>query len=109
MDVSTGTTGVIYLGDSSRAAIEVSARGWLVVDRPGAQFWRPKGMLPLPVPRRDGSIDLLRPYLNLSEDHFRLLIVWLTAALLPEGPYPILSLHGEQVLPRAPSQEFCGT
>jgi hypothetical protein len=86
----------IDLGDSSRAAIEVSARGWLVVDRPDAQFWRPKGMLPLPVPGRDGSIDLLRPYLNLSEDDFRLLVVWLTAALLPEGPYPILSLHGEQ-------------
>jgi hypothetical protein len=53
-------------------------------------------MAPLPVPSRDGSIDLLRRYVNVREDGFRLLIAWVTAALLPDGPYPILALHGEQ-------------
>ena len=48
------------------------------------------------MPSRDGSIDLLRPYVNLTEADFRLMIAWLTAVLRPVGPYPILVLHGEQ-------------
>ena len=32
----------------------------------------------------------------MSEPEFRLLIGWMAAALLPEGPYPILAIHGEQ-------------
>src|SRR5262249_33102778 len=86
----------IDLGDVTEAAIEVSERGWQVAQLPDAYFWRPKGMAPLPLPSRDGSIDLLRQYVNVREGGFRLLIAWLTAALLPHGPYPILALHGEQ-------------
>ena len=48
------------------------------------------------MPARDGSIDLLRPYVNLTEPDFRLMIAWLTAALRPVGPYPVLVLNGEQ-------------
>ena len=59
-------------------------------------FRRPDGHLPLPIPTRDGSIDLLRPYVNLSDRDFRLLIVWMAAALRPVGPYPILALYGQQ-------------
>jgi hypothetical protein len=33
---------------------------------------------------------------NLSEPDFRLLVGWMAAALAPEGPYPILAIHGEQ-------------
>jgi hypothetical protein len=50
----------------------------------------------LPMPVRDGSIELLRRYVNLTEPDFRLLITWLTAALLPVGPHPVLVLQGEQ-------------
>jgi hypothetical protein len=84
------------LGDPGGQAVKISAREWSVVDRPPVHFRRPEGMLPLPTPRRDGSIELLRPYVNLSEPNFRLLIGWMAAALLPDGPYPILTIHGEQ-------------
>jgi hypothetical protein len=84
------------LGDASGKAIRISADGWLAVDRPGVNFRRPEGLLPLPMPVRDGSIELLRRYVNLTEPDFRLLITWLTAALLPIGPHPILVLQGEQ-------------
>jgi hypothetical protein len=84
------------LGDPSGRAIEISADGWSVVDRPGVQFRRPEGHLPFPVPSRDGSIDLLRPFVNLTESDFRLLIAWMTAALRPVGPYPILVLNSQQ-------------
>ena len=48
------------------------------------------------MPVHDGSIDLLRSYVNLTEPDFRLMIAWLTAAMRPVGPYPILVLNGEQ-------------
>ena len=48
------------------------------------------------MPARDGSIDLLRAYVNLTEPDFRLMIAWLTAALRPVGPYPVLVFNGEQ-------------
>ena len=47
------------------------------------------------MPARDGSIDLLRSYVNLTEPDFRLVVAWLTAAPRPVGPYPILVLNGE--------------
>ena len=84
------------LGDPSGRAIKIRADGWTVVDRPDVHFRRPAGLLPLPMPSHEGSIDLLRPYVNLGKRDFRLMIAWLTAALRPVGPYPILALHGEQ-------------
>jgi hypothetical protein len=90
------STYYLDLGDPSGRAVQVRAQGWSVVDRPDVQFQRPEGMLPLPIPSRDGSIDLLRPYVNLSKSDFRLMITWLTTALRPVGPYPVLTLHGEQ-------------
>ena len=86
----------IDLGDASGKAIRIGPAEWGVVDRPGVAFWRPKGLLPLPIPSRDGSVELLRPFVNLDEPDFRLFITWLAAALPPVGPYPILVVYGEQ-------------
>ena len=72
------------------------ADGWSVVDRPSIHFRRPQGLLPLPMPSRDGSIDPLRSYVNRTDSDFRLLIAWLATGLRPIGPYPILALYGEQ-------------
>ena len=83
-------------GDATGAAIRISPRGWEITREADVQFKRPAGMLALPVPERGGSIELLRPYVNVDDDGFRLVIAWMTAALRPVGPYPILSLHGEQ-------------
>jgi putative DNA primase/helicase len=68
------------LGDASGKAIRISADGWRVVDRPGVNFRRPEGLLPLPMPVRDGSIELLRRYVNLTEPDFRLLITCRTSS-----------------------------
>ena len=84
------------LGDSSGKAVRICARGWAIVDRPNAHFKRPHGLLPLAVPSHDGSIELLRPFVNLEAADFALLVGWMTAALQPVGPYPILVVHGEQ-------------
>ncbi len=86
----------IDLGESTGRAVEIGPEGWSVVDRPGVHFRRPEWLLALPTPSREGSIELLRSYVNLSDRDFRLMIVWMTAALRPVGPYPILALYGEQ-------------
>jgi hypothetical protein len=91
-----GSAYFLDLGDASGRAIAIRDRGWIAVDRPDVHFRRPGGHLPLPMPSRDGSIDRLRPYVNLTEGDFRLMVTWLTAVLRPVGPYPILVLTGEQ-------------
>ena len=54
-------------------------------------------MLPFPVPERGGSIEALRSFLNLSsQNDFVLVVAWLLAALRPAGPYPLLTITGEQ-------------
>ena len=94
----SGSQSAFYvdLGDAHGNAIEIGPDGWAVVDRPGVAFRRPDGLLPLPVPARSGSIELLRPFVNLDEPEFRLLIGWMAAALRPAGPFPVLAIHGEQ-------------
>jgi hypothetical protein len=89
-------SGYLDLGDSSGKAVKICASGWTIVDRPNAHFKRPHGLLPLPVPSHDGSIELLRPFVNLDTADFSLLVGWMAAALQPVGPYPILVIHGEQ-------------
>jgi hypothetical protein len=93
---SGGDVFYLDLGDLQGRAVEIRASGWKVVHHPGAHFRRATGMLPLPVPESGGTINLLRPYVNLGELDFRLFVAWLTAAIRPAGPYPPLVLYGEQ-------------
>jgi hypothetical protein len=94
----TGGNGAIYLalGDDQRRAVEVDAGGWRIVAAPPVLFRRPKGQRPLPEPARGGSINDLRPLLNLRDEEWPLAVAWLAQALCPRGPYPLLCLHGEQ-------------
>jgi hypothetical protein len=94
-----GASGKIYLdlADAQWRAVEVDVDGWRVVTKPPIRFRRPSGMVPLPEPVCGGSINTLRPFLNLSTDaDFVLLVAWLLAVLRDRGPYPILVLSGEQ-------------
>lgn len=87
---------VIDLGDPDWRAIEIRPRSWRVLDAHPVKFRRTGGMLPLPMPVPGGSVDKLRPLLNVSDDGWRLVVGWLLAALRPGSPYPILVAHGEQ-------------
>lgn len=79
--------------------IKIGPEGWQLIEAENCpvRFRRPHGMLPLPVPERDGRIEPLREFINVAtDDDFRLIVGWLLAALHPTGPYPVLILHGEQ-------------
>jgi hypothetical protein len=87
------------LGDQDWTVVRITAQGWdlLPVGVQPVKFRRAKGMLALPVPTRGGSVDALRPFLNIaSDDEWKLVVAFLTAALRPRGPYPVLVLNGEQ-------------
>ncbi|MDH3672663.1 MAG: hypothetical protein OES46_16145 [Gammaproteobacteria bacterium] len=92
-----GRNDTIYLDlcNARWQAVEITATGWRVVDPP-VRFVRRRGMVTLPQPTRDGSIDPLWSLLNITDPQARALISgWLIAALRPRGPYPVLVLQGE--------------
>ncbi|MFI5455552.1 MAG: hypothetical protein ACHRXM_08880 [Isosphaerales bacterium] len=91
-----GSAFYLDLADPGGQAVKIGPDGWSIVNNPHINFRRPDGHLPLPTPSREGAIELLRPYVNVIDRDFTLLVVWMAAALRPVGPYPILALYGEQ-------------
>jgi hypothetical protein len=90
--------GNIYLDlcNDDWQVVQVTPQGWDIVDDPPIRFRRSRGMLALPAPEPDGSVDLLRSFVNLDDNAWRLVVSWLVATLRPRGPYPILALFAEQ-------------
>jgi len=64
----------IDLCDDQWRAVQVDRTGWRIVDDPPVRFRRAKGMLPLPLPERGGSVDELRSFVNVSNEQWPLLI-----------------------------------
>jgi hypothetical protein len=91
-----GDTAVyLDLANERWEAVEITAAGWRVVIDPPVKFRRPRGMLALPRPALGGSLDLLRPFVNVaSEIDWRLFVSWLIGAIRPKGPYAALTLYG---------------
>ena len=78
-------------------AIQVSREGWEIVSRPPGRFRRAAGMLPLPRPKRGGSLEELHQLVNVPNPTDWLLVeAFLLGAFDPNHPYPVLVLSGEQ-------------
>ena len=93
-----GSDDRIYLDLCNKTwqVVEIDSTGWRVIDTSPVRFRRTAGMRPLPVPVAGGSIEDLRPYLNVRSDaDFIMVVTWILAALRPHGPYPVLALFGE--------------
>src|SRR5262249_30438334 len=76
--------------------VEIDANGWQVVDQSPVKLRRAKAMLALPFPVEGGSVDELRPFLNVADEDWPLVLAWLVAALRPTGPFPVLCLNVEE-------------
>jgi len=99
-----GKLGDLYLdiGNDANDAWHISAAG--ITKVPGGpshiRMLRGAGMLPLVEP--DLSVPasefptLLKQFVAADEDAIMLLIAWLLGCLRPEGPYPVLTISGEQ-------------
>ena len=90
--------GVVYvdLVNDDWETIEVTPSGWRVVGDPPIKFTRSKNSAPLPHPVAGGSVEELRRFLNVDDEHFKLVLGWLIGALNPQGPYPVLEVIGWQ-------------
>jgi putative DNA primase/helicase len=93
--------GKLYLDLCDRAwrAIEISPKGWRIVERHGLPFVRSGSMQALPLPEQGDAcaIEELRPFVNTETDEdFVLVVAWLLAAMRNRGPYPVLILNGQQ-------------
>jgi hypothetical protein len=87
----------IDLGNDTWDAVRVTREGYEVVPRPPVGFVRKAGFAPLPYPVAGGTVDDLRPFLNIGSDgDFMLIVAWAAFSLSPWGPFPIVVLQGEQ-------------
>jgi hypothetical protein len=85
------------LGDESWKAVKITPDGWRIVNKPIARFRRPRGMLTLPTPQRDGSIEELKKLVNVgTKNNWVMLVAWIVSAFQFGGPFPVLVLQGEQ-------------
>jgi hypothetical protein len=91
--------GVIFvdLGDAGWTTIVVSERGWARVVKSRMKFRRGPGSRALPMPEKHGSLEDLRRFVNVADEHeWRLLVAWMVMCFHGRGPYPALILQGEQ-------------
>jgi hypothetical protein len=90
--------GKVYLDlvDRERRMVEVEDVGWRIVGTAPVRFRRSRGMLPLPVPEPDGTLDELRQFINVDDDTWVLVVAWLIGTLRPDRPMPPLQITGEQ-------------
>ena len=85
------------LANDQREVVAITRDGWQLITDPPVRFWRPDNMAALPRPEAGGRIQDLKALLNFAyDDDFILLVLWILAALQPEGPYVVLLLSGEQ-------------
>src|SRR5262245_4180935 len=83
------------LGDDAWTTVAIDATGWhVLITPPPVRFTRGPGMLPLPLPQKGGSLELLRKLLRGGDDDFVIVVAWLLAALRGRPPYPVLTLSG---------------
>jgi hypothetical protein len=90
--------GVVYidLADQDWRAVRIDAKGWSVIGDPPVRFVRTPFLAPLPEPTPGGSLDLLRPFVNVSDDEWPLYVACLVGFLRPDRTYPLLVVNGPQ-------------
>jgi len=87
---------VLDLGTPDGRCVIATPAGWQIAHRSPVVFRRTELTNPLPDPVHDGDIDALRDVLNVTAGSWQALVGWLTAALMPNLPHPVLLLTGEQ-------------
>lgn len=97
----SGHGGNVYLDlcNDRWEVVEITPEGWHVIPGKDApvRFVRKDNAAPLPRPVQGGSVDELRPFLNVrTYEDFILIVAFMVGALNPDGPYPVLALQGEQ-------------
>ena len=97
---------ILDLANPAGDVLEITSRGWQIRNNLKAAFRQSTTALPLPRPQSPARsaqppvpspqpLASLRHLLNLTnESAWHRALAWLTSALRPTGPYPILVLNG---------------
>ena len=91
--------GPVYvdIGDPDRHVVKIDHSGFEVAQGSALYFHRDPASLALAIPDPDGSIEDLRPFVNVRDDEsWMRLIGFLLMCFHPSGPYPVLNIIGEQ-------------
>jgi len=96
--IARGSDGAIYLdlADDDWRYVRIDSQGWIVCSGGGPKLVRQKGMRPLPLPEKGGSLRPLWKYVNVDPVDRPLVLGWLAGTFNPRGPYAVLGIHGEQ-------------
>ncbi len=86
------------IADATGDAIAITPQGWEIATTATPNFRSTRGQRPLPrpnAPNKTADLKPLRALLNCPDDrNWTRIQHWLLAALKPNGPYPVLILHG---------------
>jgi hypothetical protein len=87
----------VDLANEDGEVVRISSEGWTITkDKVPVFFVRSPAARSLPQPTRGGSLDDLKPYVNVDEEEFPLLTGFIIGSFHPDGPYPVLTIRGEQ-------------
>jgi len=84
------------LGNDKWGVVEITSESWNVIKDSPVKFIRPNSLLSLPIPKRGGSINELKHFINVEDDDLILVIGFLLFCFSHRGPFPILIVQGEQ-------------
>jgi hypothetical protein len=90
--------GAVYLDlvNDDWQVVRVTSEGWEIISDCPVKFRRSRGMKPLPLPVRGGSLNQLNKFLNIYGDDLVLVKAWLITTLKADIPYPILVFASQQ-------------
>ena len=88
----------IDLGRDDRKTVKITSdHPWEIVSYDKVRFERFQTTGQLPDPVSGGRIELLRPFVNVANEHeWQLLVYWMLMVLGGKGPFPTLMINGPQ-------------
>ena len=85
----------IDLANEAGEVVEITPGAWRVITNPPVNLLRTAKQHALPRPDPAGSLAELVPLLRTEREYEKVFVLaWLVFAFHPDGPYPVLVLHG---------------
>ena len=86
-----------FLADGKRRTVVVTPEGWKIVSKAREKFIKHEADISQVKPVPGGNLlALLRPYVNLSDDNFKLLAIWLVQAFSRQSSHYALVISSEK-------------
>jgi hypothetical protein len=88
------------LGRDDGSAVEITADGYSITNKPGVKLIRMQGMKALPLPHPGqapySGFAKFKALMLLDDDDWPLILAFLVGTLRPSGPHAFLAIEGEQ-------------